>query len=59
MAWKWRTASRFDFAWPNAKVAVLLDPLESDTDDLAAEGWLLLPPDPVAIATAVTERTPS
>ena len=48
-----------DFAWPNAKVAVLLDPLESDTADLAAEGWLLVPPDPPAIATAVTERTPS
>ena len=48
-----------DFAWPAAKVAVLLDPLESDAADLDAEGWLLVPPDPTAIATAVTERTPA
>ena len=46
-----------DFAWPDARVAVLLDPVADDVADLTDAGWLVVEPDAAAIAKAVSERT--
>lgn len=31
-----------DFAWPNQKIAVLLDPVDGDEDELRSSGWTLV-----------------
>ncbi|MGC4960934.1 DUF262 domain-containing protein [Gordonia sp. DT101] len=42
-----------DFAWPDSRVGVLLDPDDDAANTLALKGWTLCPPDAAQIAAAL------
>lgn len=44
-----------EFLWKHGRVVVVLDPRPGDAEELAAEGWQLVPPDPQAICSALIE----
>ena len=45
-----------EFGWTQQKVVVVLDPQPGDDEDLAKEGWHLVPPDAGSISAALKER---
>ena len=45
-----------DFAWPDRKIAVLVDPDEASVDDLQADGWTVVDAEIVALMDALTDK---
>jgi hypothetical protein len=45
-----------DFAWPDRKVAVLVDPDDASVDDLQADGWTVVDAEIEALLEALTEK---
>jgi hypothetical protein len=43
-----------DFAWPDAHLAVRLEPDENDQHELESAGWQWVPADPAAVAAALS-----
>ncbi len=45
-----------DFAWPDRKVAMLVDPDDASVDDLRADGWTVVDAEIDALMVALTEK---
>ena len=45
-----------DLSWPQQRIAVMVTPEDRDVDDLAEEGWRLLPADVTVILEAMEEH---
>lgn len=45
-----------DFAWPDRKIAVLVDPDEASVEDLQADGWTVVDAEIDALVDALTDK---